>query len=78
MALGPLHAANTIGFQLAAGRLGTAAFVSGFGLLAGRVGLEAYGPTLLVTATLLTAVFLRLDRSPRMDSGVVLSRVHDE
>jgi hypothetical protein len=44
--------------------LGGAAFVSGFGLLAGRVGLEALGPTLLVLAGLLTAVFLRLDRRP--------------
>jgi fucose permease len=63
--MGPQHAANTVGFQVAAAMLGGAAFVSGFGLLAGRVGLEALGPSLLVLASLLTAVFLRLDRSPQ-------------
>mgnify|MGYP001301441265 CR=1 FL=1 len=63
--MGPQHAANTVGFQVAAAMLGGALFVGGFGMLAGRVGLEALGPTLLVIATLLTAVFLRLERSPR-------------
>jgi fucose permease len=67
--MGPQHSANTVGFQVAAAMLGGAAFVGGFGLLAGRVGLEALGPTLLVFAALLTAVFLRLDRQPRASSA---------
>lgn len=63
--MGPLHAANTVGFQVAAAMLGGAAFVSGFGLLAGHVGLEALGPSLFVIASLLTAVFMRLEGRPR-------------
>ena len=62
--MGPQHAANTVGFQVAAAMLGGAAFVGGFGLLACRVGLEALGPALLVIAGLLAAVFLRLERRP--------------
>jgi len=61
--MGPAHAANTVGFQVAATMLGGAALVSGFGLLANRVGLEALGPFLLVNASLLTAVFALLERT---------------
>lgn len=64
--MGPRHAANTVGFQVAAAMLGGAVFVGGFGLLAGQVGLEALGPSLLVLSSLLTAVFLRLERSPNV------------
>lgn len=60
--MGPAHAANTIGFQVAAAMLGGAALVGGFGLLAERVGLEALGPFLVVTAGLLVAVFALLER----------------
>lgn len=56
------HAANTVGFQVAAAMLGGAALVGGFGVLADRVGLEALGPFLLVTAVLLTGVYLLLER----------------
>jgi fucose permease len=60
--MGQAHAANTVGFQVAAAMLGGAALVSAFGVLAGRVGLEALGPFLLVTAMLLTGVFALLER----------------
>lgn len=65
--MGPAHAANTVGFQVAAAMLGGAGLVSGFGLLADRVGLEALGPFLLVTAGLLTAVFALLERGRRRE-----------
>lgn len=61
--MGPAHAANTVGFQVAAAMLGGAAMVGGFGILAARVGLEALGPFLLVAAVLLTGVFALLERS---------------
>lgn len=60
--LGSAHAANAVGFQVAAAMLGGAAMVAGFGLLAGRLGLEALGPFLLLNAVLFTGVFALLDR----------------
>lgn len=63
--MGPAHAANTVGFQIAAATFGGASFVSGFGLLASEVGLEILGPYLLITAILLTVVFEILERQTR-------------
>lgn len=63
--MGPTHAANTVGFQIAAAALGGASLVSGFGLLAERFGLETLGPFLLVVAVLLAVVFEILERRPR-------------
>lgn len=63
--VGPAHAANAVGFQIAAAMLGGAAFIGGFGVLAGRVGLEALGPFLLVTGLLLTAVYAYLEGGVR-------------
>ncbi|WP_052343992.1 MFS transporter [Kallotenue papyrolyticum] len=63
--MGPLHTANTVGFQITAAMLGGAALVSGFGLIAERFGLEALGPFLLVVALLLTGTFALLERAPR-------------
>jgi fucose permease len=60
--MGPQHAANTVGFQIAAATLGGASLVGGFGLLADRFGLETLGPFLLVAAVLLTIVFELLER----------------
>ncbi|HEU4328451.1 MAG TPA: MFS transporter [Roseiflexaceae bacterium] len=60
--MGPAHAANTVGFQVAGAMLGGAGLVSGFGVLADRVGLEVLGPFLLVTGVLLTVVFALLER----------------
>lgn len=60
--MGPAHAANTVGFQVAAAMLGGAALASGFGLLADQVGLESMGPFLLVTAVLMTGVYVALER----------------
>jgi hypothetical protein len=59
--MGPAHAANTVGFQVAGAMLGGAGLVSSFGLLAGRVGLESLGPFLLATGILLTIVFAFLE-----------------
>jgi len=60
--MGPAHAANTIGFQIAAAMLGGASLVSAFGLIADRFGLETLGPFLLVTAVLMLVVFEMLER----------------
>ena len=64
--MGPAHAANTIGFQIAAAMLGGALLVGAFGLIADRFGLETLGPFLLVIAVLLTVVFEILERQTRM------------
>lgn len=60
--MGPEHAANTVGFQVASAMLGGTSIVGGFGLVASRVGLEALGPYLLVVALLLAGVFELLER----------------
>ncbi|HYF64789.1 MAG TPA: MFS transporter, partial [Herpetosiphonaceae bacterium] len=61
--MGPAHAANTIGFQVAAASLGGATLVSGFGLLADRLGLGLLGPVLLIEGVLLALVFFILERA---------------
>jgi fucose permease len=77
--MGPAHVANTVGFQVSAAMLGGAALVSSFGLLAGRVGLEALGPFLLVTASLLTGVFALLERfGHTRETERAYSRVHND
>jgi fucose permease len=63
--MGPAHAANTVGFQIAAAMLGGASLASGFGLIAARFGLETLGPFLLVAAVVLTVVFEVLERQTR-------------
>ena len=63
--MGQAHAANAVGFQVAAAVLGGTALVSGFGQIADRLGLEAFGPYLLVAALLLSGVFLILEHAPR-------------
>lgn len=60
--VGLAHAANTVGFQIAAAMLGGASLASGFGLIADRFGLETLGTFLLVAALLLAAVFEILER----------------
>lgn len=62
--MGAEHAANTVGFQIAAATLGGACLVSGFGVLADQFGLEQLGPFLLVIAVLLMIVFEILERQP--------------
>lgn len=62
--MGLAHAANAVGFQVAAAALGGAALASGFGLLADRFGLEQLGPFLVVVALLMAAVFFLLERQP--------------
>ncbi|MBV9786755.1 MAG: MFS transporter [Chloroflexi bacterium] len=63
--MGPAHAANTVGFQIAAATLGGAILLSSFGLLADQFGLEQLGPFLLAVAVLMTLVFEILERQPR-------------
>lgn len=63
--MGLAHAANTVGFQVAAAALGGAALAGGFGLVAERFGLEQLGPYLVVVALLMVGVFLLLERQPR-------------
>jgi fucose permease len=63
--MGPAHAANTVGFQIAAAMLGGASLVSGFGVIADQYGLETLGPFLLVAAVLVTTVFEILERYTR-------------
>jgi fucose permease len=48
--LGPAHAANAIGFQVAAATLGGTVIPAGVGLLAGRTGLETIPSALLAAA----------------------------
>jgi fucose permease len=54
--LGASHAANGVGFQVAAAALGQSLLPAGVGALAARLGLESLGPALLGTALLLLVV----------------------
>ncbi|HEY0734804.1 MAG TPA: MFS transporter [Herpetosiphonaceae bacterium] len=66
--MGPAHAANTVGFQIAAASLGGATLVSSFGLLADAFGLEQLGPFLFGIAVLLMVVYEILERQPRAET----------
>jgi fucose permease len=55
--LGEGHIANGVGFQIAAAVLGQSLLPTVVGVLAGRIGLEVIGPTLLVAACVLIALF---------------------
>ncbi|GAB4195845.1 MAG: MFS transporter [Roseiflexaceae bacterium] len=65
--MGPAHAANTVGFQVAAAMLGGASLVTAFGLTAGRFGLETLGLFLFVNAVLLTLVYELIERQPSVE-----------
>jgi fucose permease len=68
--LGPGHAANGVGFQVAAASLGGAILPSLVGVLARFESLEVLGPFLLVLALLMSALFeLLVWRMPRNESG---------
>jgi fucose permease len=60
--LGSAHAANAIGFQIAAAVLGQSLLPGAVGLLARRFGLEVIGPALLVAALLLFVLYEMLNR----------------
>ncbi|MCG8347803.1 MAG: MFS transporter [Chloroflexales bacterium] len=51
--LGAAHAANAIGFQIAAANLGVSCLPALAGVLAGAIGLEVIGPFMLATGLLL-------------------------
>lgn len=63
--LGETHTANAVGFQVAASVLGYAALPSLVGVLSRHFSLEVIGPSLLVTAGVLLALFEVLVRLPR-------------
>jgi fucose permease len=67
MRVGEAHAANAIGFQVAAAALGQSLLPAAVGLAAGRLGLEVVGPILLAAALLLVGIheLLAACRAPR-------------
>ncbi len=68
--LGPQHANNGVGFQVAAASLGGALLPSLIGVLAQARGLEVLGPFLFVAALVMTALFeLLVWRLPRAGGG---------
>jgi ABC-type branched-subunit amino acid transport system permease subunit len=68
--LGPRHANNGVGFQVAAASLGGALLPSLLGVLARARGLEVLGPFLFVATLVLAALFeLLLWRLPRAADG---------
>jgi fucose permease len=69
--LGPQHANNGIGLQVAAASLGGALVPSFFGVLARARGLEMLGPFLVVVALVMAALFELLVRQlPQSANGV--------
>lgn len=60
--LGPQHAANGVGLEVAAASLGGAILPSLVGVLAATFGLEVLGPFLLVTSLVMAALFELLAR----------------
>jgi fucose permease len=58
--VGEEHAANAVGFQVAAAALGQSLLPAALGVLAARVGLEVVGPALLAGALALFAAHERL------------------
>ena len=60
--MGRAHAANAIGFQIAAAVLGQSLLPAAVGLLASRIGLEVIGPALLLAALLLLALYEMLNQ----------------
>lgn len=66
--LGSGHAANAVGFQIAAAVLGQSLLPALVGVLAGRLGLEVIGPALFAAACALLALFQALTSvSPALD-----------
>jgi fucose permease len=63
--LGDAHAANAVGFQIAAAAIGAALLPTLAGVLAGRFGLEAIPPALVLGGVLLLALHEVLDASDR-------------
>ena len=61
--IGAAHAANAIGFQIAAAVLGQSLLPAAVGLLARWFGLEVIGPALLAAALLLLLLYETLNRS---------------
>ena len=70
--VGAEHAANAIGFQVAAAYVGTAAIPGLIGIVANRAGLEVIGPFLLATATVLLVLQeLALHHASRLRSAPI-------
>lgn len=60
--LGAAHAANGVGFQIAAAGLGAALIPAAVGVVADRVGIEVVGPVLVATSAALFALHEALER----------------
>jgi hypothetical protein len=68
--MGAAHAANAIGFQVAAGSAGATILPGLAGILAERLGLEIVGPLLAVSALFMLLLFeLLVRRAARQASG---------
>jgi fucose permease len=68
--LGSEHAANAVGFQIAAAVLGQALLPALVGVFAGRFGLNVIGPALFTAAALLLALYEALTAaSPKTAEG---------
>jgi fucose permease len=76
--LGDSHAANGIGFQIAAAVLGQSLLPALVGVLANRFGLEVVGAALLVSSVILIGMYLSLaanvERPTMAKDGVALVR----
>lgn len=60
--LGAAHAANGVGFQIAAAGLGAALLPAAVGVLADRISIEVVGPVLVVTSSALFVLHEALER----------------
>jgi len=58
--LGPAHAANAVGFQIAGAVLGQSLLPASVGFMARTIGLEVIGPALLFSALVLAGLYLSL------------------
>jgi fucose permease len=61
--VGPAHAANAVGVQIAAAALGQSLLPAALGLLAGALGLEVVGPSLALAAAALAWIVARVWRT---------------
>lgn len=71
--LGEAHAANSIGFQIAAAVLGQALLPATIGFLARSLSLEVVGPMLLLSALVLLGLYEALMRHPTRQEGLPLA-----
>lgn len=71
--VGPEHASNAIGFQIASAGLGSAGLTAAVGLLAAEAGLEVIGASVAAMALFLLAAYEALMRVRRHHPGEVVA-----